>query len=156
MADDIKAIVTDEEKRKRMLSKLNSSLPSTTVAIVDKAKENFDADYEYTRKKLKNLADRGEEAIEHFAEIAKETNEPRAFEVLATLLKNTGELVKGVIDNAEAKSNIDRRNEPVKVVGDKDPTPSVNNTTIFVGTTKDLLDKIKAEEQRKIIDVEPS
>src|ERR1035437_4809952 len=130
MTEDIND--ADSDVRKNMLSKLNAALPQIAgavvpaVAAVDKSKENFDSDYEYTRKKLKNLADRGEDAIEHFAEIAKETGEPRAFEVLATLLKNTGELVKGVIDNAEAKSNIDRRNEPVKVVGDKDPTPSVN------------------------------
>lgn len=133
-----------EDQRKNMLAKLNTAVPAGTPIVLDKSKENFDSDYDYTRKKLKNLVDLGEEAIEHFTEIAKETNEPRYFEVLATLLKNTGELVKGVIDNAETKSNIDKKNEAPKVVGDKEPT--VSNTTIFVGTTKDLLEKIRQEE----------
>ena len=151
---------TPEEIRAAMLQKLNA--PVTPVAAVppaklksaeEIAKENYDADYDYARKKLKNLADYGEAAIEHFREVAEETGEPRAFEVLATLLKNTGELVKGVMDNAATKSTIDKKNEPQKVVGDKEPA-QVTNTTIFVGTTKDLLDRINNEQQQKVIEGE--
>lgn len=140
-----------EETRKNMLQKLKTS--QEAPVMVDAAKENFNSDYEYTRKKLKNLVDMGEEAIEHFKDIAEETNEPRAFEVLATLLKNTGELVRGVIDNATSKANIDGHSKENKVVGDKEVT--TNNTTIFVGTTRDLLDKLNNEQKSKVIDVEP-
>ena len=148
----------DEEKRRLMLQKLNSAaqVPATKNPVTPSpeltAKENYDQDYEYVRKKLKNLADVTEDAIEHFSEVAKETNEPRAFEVLGTLLKNASEIVKGVMDNASQKATIDTRKEQ-KTVGDKEPG-SVNNTTIFVGTTKDLLEKIGREESSKIIDAE--
>lgn len=138
-----------DEQRKNMLEKLNTAVPASVPIVMDKAKENYESDYEYTRKKLKNLADRGEEAIEHFAEVAKETGEPRAFEVLATLLKNTSDIVKGVIENASAKAVIDSKNAP-PLMGDK--KSEVHNTTIFVGSAKELLDKVNSEQ--KVIDVE--
>jgi len=143
----------EENTRNAMLQTLRNPPPSTPAVIPKppEQKDNFDADYEYTRKKLKSLADIGESAIEHFKEIAEETNEPRAFEVLATLLKNTGELVKGVIDNASSKANIDRRNEPPKIVGQKESS-TFPNATVFIGTTKDLLNKINQDQ--KTIDVE--
>lgn len=145
----------DAVLRQEMLDKLKNAVPvvqpvaAPVPAVVEPPKEGFEQDYDYTRDKLKNLVNIGEDAIEHFIEIAKETNEPRAFEVLATLLKNTGELAKGVIDNATSKANIDTRNQ-IKTVGDKDK-PTTNNTTIFVGTTKDLLEKLN---QPKMIEGE--
>ena len=88
----------------------------------------------------------GEEAIENFKDIALETGEPRAFEVLATLLKNTGELVKNVAENSKNKSEIDKNL-------DKNITPQqVQHNNYFVGSTKELLDKITDEE--KVIDGE--
>lgn len=144
--------MSNDELRSKMLEKLNTSVPANVPVVMDKAKENYESDYEYTRKKLKNLADRGEEAIEHFAEVAKETGEPRAFEVLATLLKNTSDIVKGVIENASAKAVIDSKNAQ-PLMGDK-KSEVTNNTTIFVGSTKDLLDKVNNEQ--KVIDVEPT
>ena len=146
-----------EKTRLAMLAKLSQSppVPSQQITVLktpeEIAKENNEADYEYARKKLKNLADYGEAAIKHFQEVAEETGEPRAFEVLATLLKNTGELVKGVMDNAATKAHIDKTKEPQKVVGDKEGA-TVTNTTIFVGTTKDLLDRINNEQQQKVIE----
>jgi hypothetical protein len=145
-----------ENTRNAMLEVLKNTPAQVPAPVVAKSpaeiqKDNADADYEYTRKNLKKLVDAGAAAIEHFKDVAEETGEPRAFEVLATLLKNTGELVRGVMENASIKNNIDKRNEPVKTVGDKE-TPTFNNATVFIGTTRDLLNKINTE--KKTIDVE--
>jgi hypothetical protein len=149
----------DDGLRKEMLDKLENAPPvvhipastaSQPVAVVEEIKKDFDEDYDYTRNKLKNLVDVAENAIEHYVDIAKERNSPRDFEVLATLLKNTGELVKSVIDTASSKAEIDQQKQQ-KVVGDKD-APVTNNTTIFVGSSKDLLERIN-KETAKVIDV---
>ena len=134
-----------------VLKNTQTPVPVVVKTPSEVQKDNTDADYEYTRKNLKKLAEAGAAAIEHFKDVAEETGEPRAFEVLATLLKNTGELVKGVMENASIKANIDKRNEPVKTVGDKE-NPTFNNATVFIGTTRDMLDKINNDQ--KTIDAE--
>ena len=113
----------------------------------------YDDDYEYTRKKLKILIEEGEDAINTFKEIAGETQEPRAYHVLSELLKTTSEITKGIMDNAAQKSNIDNRKPIPKNIGENITTTNNNNTAIFVGTTKELLEQINREEE-KIITIE--
>ena len=152
LTDEYNMTETDDAiLRQEMLDKLNHAVPVVIpVEPVPVVVNDVEDDYNYTREKLKNLVAAGEEAIEHFGEIAKETSEPRAFEVLATLLKTTGELVTGVMSNHEAKANIESR-KAQKTVGDKNESVT-NNTTIFVGTTRELLDRINQES--KVIEAE--
>ena len=44
-------------------------------------------DYDYARSKYYNLAEKGDEAIDLMLDLARESEHPRAFEVLSNMLK---------------------------------------------------------------------
>lgn len=149
-------IVDEDIQRKLLLVKLNESqLPTEIIKKTDeeKAKENFNDDYEYTRKKLKSLVDISVEAIKDLKEIAQETGEPRAYKALGELIKNAGDLTKGVIDSAKAKSDIDKSLMFNQSEGSS--VKEVHNNTVFIGSTKELLDKIiEDDKSSSIIDLD--
>ena len=63
-----------------------------TESAVSKGLEaDLDADYLESRQTYKELIEKGNQAIDHLLAIASETEHPRAFEVVATLIKNTSE-----------------------------------------------------------------
>lgn len=104
-----------------------------TLSVVRKPKPkeiNPDSDYELVRANLKELIDTGTDALYELLTLAKSSEHPRAFEVLATLMKTIGDQNRDLIDIE------------LKVKGSKkeDPTPSSTNinNAIFVGSTKDL------------------
>ena len=53
--------------------------------------QDLDQDYEESRKTIKELVNKGNQAIDHLLAIASESEHPRAFEVVATLIKNTAD-----------------------------------------------------------------
>ena len=118
--------------------------------------QKFDQDFEHSRSKLKEILDESIEAIEHFKDVAQETNEPRAFEVLGGLIKGAAEIAREITNNAHTKAKIDkesgvvhRHDMPGSGPGIAGSVPQqltqTNNNTIFVGTTKDLLDAIQSQ-----------
>lgn len=119
-----------------IINKMNS-LPVNINEIED--------NYQYTNEKLKELVETGQAALDEFKEICDETKEPRAYEVLATLLKTTGDLTKSILETSKTKAQIHKDSSQGNSPG------TVNNTQyIFNGTTKDLLDSMDKET---IIDV---
>lgn len=128
-----------------------SSLTQTTDEKNLIASSKADDDYEYSKEKLKSLIETGETAIEAYMDICSEMTEPRAYEVLATLLKNTGDLAKSVMDNAKTKASIDKDRGLISRDG-KPLNDGVNQTNniVFAGSTKDLMDMIKEQRQKAI------
>ena len=51
--------------------------------------EHKDNDYEYTRETLYDLIEKGREGIEEMIEVARQSEHPRAYEVLAGLSSRT-------------------------------------------------------------------
>ena len=137
-----------------------AQLPSTEVVSVSKEQKDADDDYEYTRQKLKSMIDVGEEAIDEFKDVCAETQEPRAYEVLATLIKNTGDLTKSVMDNSKVKASTDRERLAMKQgtpdMSNGGTINQTNNQIIFNGSTKELLEAIKKEQNdpQPVIEVE--
>lgn len=98
---------------------------------------DLDADYEESRKTLKELVKKGNDAIDHLMSIATETEHPRAFEVVATLIKNTADANEKLL--AAQKSM-----REMKGMGAKRDTGGVKvDNAIFVGSTSDLSKLIK-------------
>ena len=121
--------------------------------IISSDLQNFDEDYLYTREKLKEMYEEGVNAIDHYREVAEETGEPRAVEVLANLIKSTASIAEAVMVNAKNKSSINKEMGVISKLDREDTNGNTynqtNNNTIFVGTTNDLL-KMLNEEQEKI------
>lgn len=112
--------------------------------------ENYHSDYEYTRKKLKNLADIGEKALEHMEGIADETKDPKVYRVVGELLSANRDIIMSIIENAKHKSDIDGKSGGRLTDGNGKIVN--NNTTVFVGTTKDIIKKVMEEEAKRTIE----
>jgi hypothetical protein len=108
--------------------------PSTGLVALDK---DLDNDYEESRQTLKDLVVKGNQAIDHLLAIASETEHPRAFEVVATLIKNTAEANEKLMvmqKTIRELKNIKKNDSGVNV-----------DKAIFVGSTSELSKLLKAK-----------
>ena len=137
------------EKRDKIAQALNKNLP-IPVQESPQAVDHLQDDYEASRETYKELITKGNEAIDLMMELAKDSQHPRAFEVLATLLKTQA-------DNNDKLLELQKRlralKEPEK---GSIKSPNVTNNNVFVGSTTDLqrfiLDQNK--NKPKVIDVD--
>ena len=99
---------------------------------------DLDEDYVDARDTLKQLVKKGNDAIDHLLAIATDTEHPRAFEVVATLIKNTAEANEKLM--AMQKAVRDMKNIKAKDSG-------VNvDKAIFVGSTAELNKLLKGKK----------
>lgn len=95
--------------------------------------EQVDKDYEYTRTNLYNVIERGTEALEEMLEVAKQSQQPRAFEVVSTLVKTVSDANKDLLE---------LKNKQKAIKGEKAKPKNVTNA-LFVGSTADLQKMLK-------------
>jgi DNA-binding PadR family transcriptional regulator len=113
-----------------------------------KDEKNISTDYEYSRDTYYELIEKGRESLELMIEVARESEHPRAFEVLSGMIKNISDVNDKLMDLN--KKNKDIKQEP-KQIGQEGGT---TNNNVFIGSTADLQRILRDEE--KVIDVEPS
>ena len=104
----------------------------------------IDSDYERVRRDLFDLAGQGDEAIELMLELARESEHPRAFEVLGQLIKNNAEIGEKILKLHKSKKE-----------QDTDETPALTgatNNNVFIGSTAELQKMLRDEE---VIEQEP-
>lgn len=115
------------------------SVPATIESAVSKGLEvDLDSDYLESRQTYKELIEKGNQAIDHLLAIASETEHPRAFEVVATLIKNTSEANEKLLNMQKVMREMKgmKTNDNSKVSVDK---------AIFVGSTAELSKLIKGK-----------
>ena len=89
---------------------------------------DLEIDYEKTRAKYYELLDKGTEALEGMLEVAKQTYEARAYEVV-------GQLIKTLTDTNERIVDIQQKAKQI-LSDPKGPDKVTNN--LFVGNTSEL------------------
>lgn len=102
--------------------------------IVPKAESTdaaVDYDYNRTRSNLHNLLNQGQEALMHALEVAKQSEHPRAFEVVGNLVKQLADVNHQLLDLTEKKQKLQSKKE-------KESPQSITNNAIFVGSTTEL------------------
>lgn len=93
----------------------------------------IDSDYQYTRQNLYQIIERGTDALEEMLEIAKQSQQPRAFEVVSTLVKTVSDANKDLLE---------LKNKQKSMKGEKGTPKNVTNA-LFVGSTAELQKMIK-------------
>ena len=114
----------------------------------DEAVRDARRDYKETRARLHQLAELGSEALSGVLEVAQESEHPRAYEVVAQLIKNLADnsekLMKLHHDMQDLEDKKNKKHE-TKETGPVDPSsPPVTNNAIFVGSTAELQKMIKS------------
>ena len=99
-------------------------------------------DYVLARKTFRELIDKGNDAIEGIADLAKQSESPRAYEVMATLMKTVADTTKDLFD-------LQKRKKDLAGVTEKklDESAITIDKAVFVGTTAELLRKVKSSEE---------
>ena len=133
-------------KKDKMMKALDKNLPSKIPnrAIIDK---DIKDDYEFSRNTYKDLIRTGTSSLDVLAELARESEHPRAFEVLSKTIKDLGDTTEKLMSLQKQKDDLTNKKED-------EVNRKVTNNNVFVGSTTDLqrmlLDKdnvIDAESQ---------
>lgn len=97
-------------------------------------------DYEYARTNYYELIERGKDALEGILDLAQDSQQPRAYEVAALVIKTLTDANKEIMG---LQKNVQNINNDAAV---KNQTNNFNNA-MFVGSTKELLDIIKGKKK---------
>jgi hypothetical protein len=109
--------------------------PSRTITTTQS--EIID-DYESSRKSLKSLIEIGEDAIKDLVIVCRESDSPRAYEVLATLMKTAADTTDKLMTLQRSKRDLTKEDKPTNVT---------NNQNLYVGSTKEFLEMINKKEK---------
>tara|TARA_Y100000004_G_scaffold49015_1_gene53979 strand:- start:360 stop:767 length:408 start_codon:yes stop_codon:yes gene_type:complete len=117
-------------KKEKMMKALDKNLPSKVPnrPIIDK---DIKDDYEFSRATYKDLIRTGTSSLDVLAELARESEHPRAFEVLSKTIKDLGDTTEKLMKLQKDKDDLQNKKED-KV------NREVTNNNVFVGSTTDL------------------
>ena len=106
--------------------------------------DNQKNDYDYSRETYYDLIEKGKDALEHMIEVARESEHPRAFEVLSGMIKNISDVNDRLMDLNKKRKDLETK-ETVKQIENQQ-----NN--FFLGSTTDIQ---KMLQENDVIDAEP-
>ena len=104
------------------------------LPVVIEEETDAERDFEMARKNLQDLASKGGKALDELILLAKNSEQPRAFEVVSTLIKALADTNKDLLDIRKKKLDIDKARGIVKTEEGK----NVTNNNLFVGSTAEL------------------
>jgi hypothetical protein len=132
--------------KKKINEKLSEVFDVDPIEITDdtKLKENelivvdtrnaVETDTDIARQNIKDLIAKGKSAVDELAVVAKDSQHPRAYEVMATLIKSMSDLNKDLLE-------LQKRKRDLMVTKDERPSGGDMNVdkAIFVGSTAELM-----------------
>jgi hypothetical protein len=87
-----------------------------------------DEDYEYVRNNLQDIISKGGSALDGILELAKDSDHPRAWEVVGQIMRQLSETNKDLIE----------LQKDMKKIKDEEGAKKVTQNAIFVGSTNEL------------------
>lgn len=107
------------------------------LPITIEASDPINADAEFARNNIRELVTQGNHAMNELMLVARDGQHPRAYEVLATLMKNLGDLNKDLLEIQKRKKDLAPKSESNNLNIDK---------AVFVGSTAELVKMIKSNK----------
>jgi hypothetical protein len=106
-------------------------------AVIDDTTNQIDSDAEFARTNMRTLIDNGNKALTELSAVANQSESPRAYEVLATMMKNLADMNKDLLELQKRRREL----QP------KESTQNVNiDKAVFVGSTAELVKMIKSNK----------
>ena len=126
---------------KKLNEKLSEALEiepiSITTEIVE-VKDTVEDDAEFARQNLRDLIEKGNDAADHIISVAKQSDHPRAFEVVAGMLKNLADMNKDLLEVQKRKQDLQPKTT--------NNTQNLNiDKAVFVGSTAELAKLLKQQ-----------
>lgn len=114
----------------------------------DENDPNIKSDYEYSRATYYELIDKGRESLDLMIEVARESEHPRAFEVLSNMIKN-------ISDVNDKLMELNKKNKDITQTQKNSEQRSLTQNNMFVGSTADLQRMIlNQNDEKEVIDVD--
>lgn len=112
--------------------------------------KDIQSDYDLARSTLRNLIEKGEEALDDMMAVAKGSEHPRAFEVTSTLVNTIASAAKDLMSLQKTMKEIKK-----PAAGEEAPKSITNNHIVFQGSTKDLIRQVMdvKSDKNKTIDI---
>lgn len=126
-----------------MVASLEKNLPTNVENRPIQLDKDVKDDYDFSRQTYKDLIYTGTRSLDVLSELARESEHPRAFEVLSQSIKNIGDVTKNLMDLQKTKKDLTQENEDSR---------KITNNNVFVGSTTDLQRMLLNKE--KVIDAE--
>jgi hypothetical protein len=101
--------------------------------------DDLENDYQYARENFYDIVEKGSEALMELLEVARQTESPRAYEVLSTMMKTLVEANKDLVTISQKKRDGDIEHG----------TQSVTNNNLII-TTTDLQKMIQNVNEENI------
>tara|TARA_Y100001938_G_C8007584_1_gene388208 strand:+ start:110 stop:517 length:408 start_codon:yes stop_codon:yes gene_type:complete len=119
-----------ENKKQKISANLSKNLP---IKKVDRPLTDKDVkdDYEFSRRTYKDLINTGVRSLDVLAELARESEHPRAFEVLSKSIKDIGDTTEKLMKLQKDKSDLGKEKRELE-------KKQITNNNVFVGSTSDL------------------
>ncbi len=130
-------MINDIDENLDNILEIAEKLPKVTKGVSPRVMPEIngmeeDTDFRYTRENLYNLLERGQDAVEELLEIAKQSEHPRAFEVVGQLIGKLTETNKELMGLHKTKKDLSTEKGPTNVTN-----------ALFVGSTSDLQKMLK-------------
>ena len=108
--------------------------------------DNIKTDYEYSRDTYYELIQKGRNSLDLMIEVARESEHPRAFEVLATMIKNVSDVNDRLMD-------LNKKNRDINLKDQHKAQIENQQNNIFLGSTAELQKLL--QQTNNAIDVTP-
>jgi hypothetical protein len=118
-----------------------AAMPSLRIVQADAPEipEHQEKDFEYARGNMINIIEKGNEALDGLLDIAGQSQQPRAYEVVTDLIKVMADANKSLLDLSKQKKELNRMD------GVTDNPKTINNN-LFVGSTAELQKFLKSQK----------
>ncbi len=108
------------------------------TVIEQKKTTQVDADFEYARENMMEVINKGQEALFDLMDVARQSQHPRAYEVLATMMNTMVGASKDLLDLQAKKKKI--------LEDDPSASPQQVTNNLFVGSTAELQKYLKQQK----------
>ena len=106
---------------------IDEPLEIQKAQVVDTDTTDLTSDYDFSRDQYHNIIEKGNEALVELLAIAKEGEQPRAFEVATQLMNSLAATTKELLILQKTKKEVEGTSKPTK-----------NENNLFVGSTSEL------------------
>jgi len=109
--------------------------------------KNIQSDYDQSKETYKELIEKGRDGIDMMMEVARESEHPRAFEVLSGMIKNVSDVNDRLMDLNKKMKDITGEEKAARI--------ETTNNNVFIGTSTDLQRLLKDVKDKEAIDITP-
>jgi hypothetical protein len=109
------------------------------IEVIESSKTQIEDDAEFARQNIRELIEKGNNAMDSLLMVAKQSDHPRAYEVAANMLKSLTDMNKDLMEIQKRKKDL----EPKQI----ESSGGINvDKAVFIGSTKELIKALKAKE----------